>query len=207
MDLGFILDGSGSINHIDAGNWQRLLEWIGQVISRLPEQGTQVGVVVFSIRGELKIRLDEYHTHISLIDAIKTLCYPNDHTNIADGLHTARTQLFNEQNGNRKNVPNIAVLITDGESVNDKGNTIRNAQALHRDGIEIICIGISDAINEDEIRAISSPPHIKDVNYFIRSRFDSLQDLTDTLIERIKESSLELTTHKSSTTNGGNGEY
>ena len=206
LDLGFILDGSGSINHVDAGNWQRLLEWIGQVISRLPEHGTQVGVVVFSTTAELRIKLNEHHTHASLINAINNLYYPSKHTNIADGLHIASTQLFNEQNGDRKNVPNVAVLIADGQSRLDVENTMPNARALHRAGIQIIAIGISNAISEDEIRAISSPPHTKDMNYFLRSGFQSLQDLTDTLAERIKESSKELTTQNTLTTNGDDGE-
>ena len=206
LDLGFIIDGSRSVNDVDPGNWQHLLEWIGQVTSRLPEQGIQVGVVVFSIRGELKIKLNEYNRHVSLMNAINNLNYPSGHTNIADGLRIARTQLFNEQNGDRKNVPNFAVLITDGESVNDKENTIRNAQALHRDGIEIICFGISDAISENETKAISSPPQAKDVNYVLRNDFQSLQDLTDTLAERIKESSVELTTQNTLTTDADNGE-
>ena len=170
------------------------------MISQLPEQSTQVGVVVFSTTAELKIKLNEHHSHDSLIDAIHNLPYPNQDTNIGHGLHVAHTELFNEHNGDRKNVPNLAVLITDGESKIDKENTIWNAEAVRRDGIQIICVGISGAINEDEIRAISSPPHTKGVNYFLRSRFDSLQDLTDTLVERIKESSLELTTQKTSTT-------
>ena len=202
LDVGFILDGSGSVNDADQGNWQRLLQFIVEVIKQLPEQGTQVGVVVFSTEAELRIRLNQHHGRVSLINAIKSLYYPNKKTNIADGLHIARTQLFIEQNGDRKNIPNVAVLITDGDSSIDNENTIPNARALHRDGIKIICIGVSNAISEDEIRAISSPPHIKNENYFIENGFYSLPYLTDTLVEIIKESSLELTTHKSSTTNG-----
>ena len=202
LDLGFILDGSGSINHAHPENWQHLLHFVGDVISQLPEQGTQVGVVVFSETSELRIKLNQHQRQVSLINAIHNLHYPDEQTNIADGLHVARTQLFNEQNGDRKNVPDLAVLITDGRSLIDIKNTIPNAQALKREGIQIICIGISDAIKEDEIRAISSPPHIKDVNYFLRSNFTSLQGLIGTLAEIIKEGPVELTTQ-----NGNNGEY
>ena len=99
------------------------------------------------------------------------------------------------------------MLITDGESTLDKKNTIWNAEAVRRDGIQIICVGISDAIKEYEIRAISSPPHVKDVNYFLRSNFTSLQGLIGTLAEIIKEGPVELTTQTSSTANGNNGEH
>ena len=206
LDVGFILDGSGSINDADPDNWHRLLDFIGKVVRQLPEQGTQVGVVVFSLIAEFRIKLDTYHEHEELIHAINQLHYPGSGTNMPEGLYVARTQLFNERNGDRADAPNVAVLIIDEESIDDTIKTIPYAEELHRDGIRVICVGIGNELNEAEIRAISSPPHKKDKDYFILESFFSLHGFTSTLAENIKQSQVELTTQTDSHSSENKGE-
>ena len=206
LDVGFILDGSGSINDADPNNWGRLIFFICDVISQLPEQGTQVGVVVFSQTADLKIRLKDYHKRDRLLDAVRQLTYPGMDTYTAGGLYVARTQLFNEHNGDRANAPNVAVLITDGESTIDKMKTIPNAQALHRDGIRVICVGIGDGLSEDEIRAVSSPPHEKDVDYFTGKGFYFTETFIHILVESIQQYQMEITTQTNSNSGEKKGE-
>ena len=207
LDVGFILDGSGSINDAGANNWNRLLYFISDVITQLPEQGTQVGVVVFSETAELKIRLNEYHDQDMLLDAVKQLTYPGSHTNTAGGLYVARSQLFHEYCGDRVNASNVAVLITDGVSTINPENTIPNAQALHRDGVRVICVGIGGNISKDEIKAISSPPHEKDKDYFIRKTFDFPESFVTKLVESIKQRQEETYTPSNSPSDENKSEY
>ena len=205
--MGFILDGSGSINDADPNNWSKLLFFIGDIISQLPEQGTQVGVVVFSRIAELRIRLNDYHNREMLLHAVRQLSYPRSDTYTAGGLSVARTHLFYEHYGDRDNASNVAVLITDGESTIDTENTIPNAQGLHRDGIRVICVGIGDGISEEEIRAISSPPHEKDVDYFLRKTFYFPESFVTTLVESIKQRQVEMTTQRNTYSSENTGEY
>ena len=186
LDVGFILDGSGSINKASVYNWDRLRWFIVNVISVLPELGTRVGVVVFGQTADVRIKLNEYHERYLLINAVRSLHYPDGHTNTSGGLYVARTQLFDERNGDRPNASNLAVLITDGVSNVDKEKTIPFAQDLHIEGIRMICIGIINGTGEDEIRAISSPPHLKDIDYFIRKDFYFPEQFISLVEERIK---------------------
>ena len=207
LDVGFILDGSGSINDAGPSNWDHLLFFINDIISQLPEQGTQVGVVVFSRMAELRIRLNDYHNRDMLLDAVRQLTYPGTDTYTSAGLHVARTQLFSERYGDRVNASNVAVLITDGVSTIYPENTIPNAQGLHRDGIRVICVGIGDGICEDEISGISSPPHEKDVDYFIRKTLNFPESFVTTLVESIEQRQVLMTTQRNTYSGENKGEY
>ena len=164
-------------------------------------------MVVFGDRADLEIKLDDFHEHYYLTDAVKKLHYPGFDTFTAGGLHVARTHMFTKHNGDRVNASNVAVLITGGVSTIDQNETIPNAQDLHRDGTRVICIGIGDGISEDELSAISSPPHKKDQDYFIRSDFSSLTEFTSILVERINEAEAITVSQNISNTRGNNGEY
>ena len=48
-----------------------------------------------------------------------------------------RTQQFTEANGDRPGVPNVAILLTDGESTENPENTIPEAADARADGITI----------------------------------------------------------------------
>ena len=177
------------------------------MISQLPEQGTQVGVVVFSRTAELRIRLNEYHDRDMLLDAVQKLTYPGADTHTSAGLHVARTQLFYKYYGDRVNASNVAVLITDGVSTMDTGNIIPHAEDLHRDGIRVICVGIGDKISIAEIRAISSPPHEKDVDYLLRNTFDFPESFISILVESIEQRQVETTTASKTYSGENKGEY
>ena len=98
-------------------------------------------------------------------------------------------------------------IITDGVSTIYPENTIPNAQALHRNGVRVICIGIGDNISIAEIRAISSPPHEKDVDYFIRKSFGFPESFVITLVENIKQRQVETTTQSNSPSDENKSEY
>ena len=163
-------------------------------------------MVVFGSSAELGIKLNKYHEHSNLTDAVKRLEYPGSDTFTAGGLQVAHTHMFTEHNGDRANASNVAILITAGVSTIDQNDTIPNAQDLHRDGIRVICIGIGDGISEDELSAISSPPHKKNKDYFIRSDFSSLAHFTITLAERINEAQA-ITVSRNISNTSDDGEY
>jgi hypothetical protein len=50
LDLGFVIDSSGSIQEKDPGNWDILLKFVRDVINRftIGEQAVRVGAVVYS---------------------------------------------------------------------------------------------------------------------------------------------------------------
>jgi len=55
---------------------------------------------------------------------VSGLSYVGGTTNTADGLRLLRTQIFNVSNGDRLSVPDIAFVITDGQSNVNSSDTI-----------------------------------------------------------------------------------
>ena len=56
------------------------------------------------------------------------------------GLRVAREQCFNLNSGNRRNTPDIALLITDGYATSDVRNTIPEAELLKGAGAHIMTV-------------------------------------------------------------------
>ena len=110
--------------------------------------------------------------------AIEGLRYIRGTTNTGDALKFAREQMFTRGNGDRDNVPNVLVVLTDGGS-NDKEKTITEAVATKVAGIHLISMGIGDWTDKYELVAMASYPY--DRNYIEVDTFGSLDLFTDRL--------------------------
>ena len=51
MDLVFVIDSSGSINKLDTGNWNRVLDFINKVVNRFTvgENAVHIGMVEYRL--------------------------------------------------------------------------------------------------------------------------------------------------------------
>ena len=56
--------------------------------------------------------------------------------------------MFTVANGDRPGVPNIALVMTDGESVIDPQKTVPEAEEARAKGIDMIAIAIGDEVTE-----------------------------------------------------------
>lgn len=186
VDIGFIIDGSGSIRDANPpdgsfDNWRLLLQFVANVIDRLPRIGARVGAVLFSDKGELLFGLNKYHLTASKEAILKT-AYPGSNTNTSGGLWVAQNQLFTVNQGDRPNVPNVAIIITDGKSTFDSQKTIPSAEALRQDGVQVISVGITSSVDANELKAMSSYPHVLGQNYFTSPDFRQLENIINSLI-------------------------
>ena len=141
-----------------------------------------MGAVLFSDRGELLFGLDEYLNLQDARAAILTTRYPGANTNTSGGLYRARVDLFNPNNGDRPNVPNLAIIITDGKSTFDNDKTIPIAEDLRNDGVFLVAVGITNSVDENELKAISSLPQQRDLNYFTSPDFRQLEGIIDNIL-------------------------
>lgn len=101
-------------------------------------------------------KLHRYPTKAGLLSAINNLTYIGGDTATTLGLRAMRTQVFG-LSGDRSNAANIAITITDGnptELVSELNGEIQMAQSQ---GITMVAVGITNAINETVLRSLSSP--------------------------------------------------
>jgi len=65
---------------------------------------------------------------------------------------TLRENVFNPANGDRPDFPNIAIVITDGQSNRNESGTQPAAQLLRNVVDDVFVIGITDEIDHAELR-------------------------------------------------------
>ena len=94
------------------------MQFISMMVGRMRigSQETRVAAVTFSNYAQIRIPLNQYNSLEPLQTAILDLPYSGGRTNTTGALRLARTEVFTEANGDRPNVKNIIVLITDGNT-------------------------------------------------------------------------------------------
>ncbi|CAH1773014.1 unnamed protein product, partial [Owenia fusiformis] len=101
-----------------------------------PDQ-TRVGVITFSSQAHVKFHLDRYKDKLSLHRAIGALEYEYGDTYTGAALSMLRRKMFRHYNGDRPNIQNIAILMTDGESNINTFRTITEARKAKKHDIHI----------------------------------------------------------------------
>lgn len=191
VDLCLIIDSSGSIrdnNPSDGSfdNWGLQLQFLADFVEAfdIGADATQIGAVVFSEQVNLVFSLDQYTDASSIKQAILNLAYLGQTTNTPEGLRVTRTQCF-QGSGDRSDVPNLAVIITDGVPFppNRRDPAIQEANNLKGlPDTSMISIGITDVIDKDLLREMSSSPQIEGQNFFTATSFEALQDIKETVV-------------------------
>jgi len=114
-DIVFVVDESGSIG---TSNFAKMKSFLSQLVSRLDiDSGkTRVGLVTYATTVRTRFNLNAYTTVASVQAAISSLSYSTGNTNTAAALAHVRTSMLTSAAGDRINVPNFVVLLTDGQS-------------------------------------------------------------------------------------------
>ena len=189
MDLVFVLDSSGSIrdNNPQDGsfdNWNLLLQFVANVISNLNigEANTRVGIVKYSFQAENVFYLNTYYDKATMRNVVLGISYMGSDTNTQAGIREMHYTQFRPSNGDRSGVENFAIVITDGVSTISADRTIPEAEAARNDGIRIFTIGITDKVDEEELRLMSSQPQREGETYWRSASFSELTNIVDHLI-------------------------
>ena len=184
VDLCFIVDSSGSIrdnNPVDGSydNWNLQLVFITDLVELfdISPDTTRVGLVVFSDDVQLVFSLDTYTDAESLKAAIRNIPYLNQLTNTQEAFRIAREQCFNVARGDRPGIQNLAIFISDGQPYpyNIRDPAIAEAQLLKDSGAFLIAVGITQDIDLEFLKTVSSSPQIEGQNYFSAPDFTALR--------------------------------
>ena len=182
-DVAFVLDSSGSINDESRGrvdNWQIILGFTRMLTQNLnvgPSK-TRIAVVSFSNKAEVWLHFDSFRgARNEITNAILNIPYDGGNTNTTGGLNVARTQVFSQGRGDRPNVPDIIILLTDGKPTVDTDRLPNEIDLLKRRNIPIIGVGVGPAVDNDFLRRISDHQfHVND--------FNELRTLVQRIIDR-----------------------
>ncbi|KAK3599021.1 hypothetical protein CHS0354_012500 [Potamilus streckersoni] len=171
VDFVYILDASTSVTDV---NFAKMLDFCKQLLEEadIDNGNVQVGVVVYSSDVRIEFHLNKYKTKSDVMDAIGRIKYTYGSTNTADGLKTMREQMFSFRNGDRPDIPNVAIILTDGVSNINARRTIPEAEQARAEGIHIYAIGIGLS-DTRELDAIASTP--ASANSFSVRTFDELK--------------------------------
>ena len=191
VDLCFVIDSSGSIrdNNPPGGqpdNWELQLQFLVNLVNAftIGPDATRVGAIVFSEEVILEFTLSQYDNAREISEALRATPYLGQTTNTPEALRQTRLQCFNTANGDRRNVPNLAIVVTDGVPHPPERRTpaLDEATALKNTGADIISIGITTNIDEDFLKGMSSAPQLEGRNYFTATDFGVLNEIQKTVV-------------------------
>jgi len=183
-DIVFVLDSSGSIrdqNPSDGSydNWNLILSFVVRVVENLDigTDASRVGLVVYSNAATHRFYLNTYFDKAELIAQVRATPYIGGTTNTSGGLRLMTNEQFIASRGDRPNINNVAIVITDGESNEDVERVIPDARAAERRGIKVFAIGITNAVNTQELANISSTPQRINQNWWTSPEFTTLNQI------------------------------
>ncbi len=201
VDMCLVIDNSGSLrdrNPSDGSydNWALQLGFLTGLVRGfdIGLNSTRVGAVTFSTYAAVAFELNTYGTAEEISQAILSLPYSGQLSNTAAGFRATRTQCFNVANGDRPSVPNLAVIATDGvpfisqnvtANIELRNLSLDESRALRDSGATSVVVGITDVVDHDFLRGISSPPQEEGKNYFYVQNFVVLDSILDTVVQAI----------------------
>lgn len=179
-DIFFVLDHSSSLK--TEGNFNKTLNFVTGVIDYLhvsPTE-TQVGALKFSNIPEMQFHLTDYTDKQDVASAVSRIKWKGGNTFLDKALRMLRTEGLNKAYGSRENVPQIAVIITDGVST-DPYATKLELKRLHTLNYILFAIGVGPDRNPEELARIANNPN----NVFEVESLNGLQAIRESLVTRI----------------------
>ena len=177
VDLGFLIDGSGSIEFYGQGNFKRCLDFVKKMVAvfNIGKNKSHVGVVTFSSNPELQFNFNKYYDMGSINLAIDSITYPNQSTLTGKALTFTKSELFTKSA--RAGTPHLLIVMTDGASSDPVSQP---AKSLRDSGVTIYSIGIGKNFELQQLQEMASDP---DSDHVFTADFTQL----DSLVGRIKQ--------------------
>ena len=184
INVGFLMDGSASMDLSGAGHFNRTLEFVKGVIEQfdISKKRANVGLAVFSSDFHLVFNFDDYYNSSAAVATTSNVSYPNEGRKIGKALNYARNKMF-LRSKLRKDASNYLVFITTGSSY----DLIKTpAKDLRDRNVTIFAIGVGNDYDKTELMEISG-----DSKRVFETSFDRLNDIKEELKRQICLSTLQ----------------
>ncbi|XP_043396756.1 collagen alpha-6(VI) chain isoform X2 [Chelonia mydas] len=183
LDVVFVIDGSGSISPLQ---YQTMKDFMIALVKKsdVAPDRVQFGAVKYSDEPETFFYLNEYTAKSEIVEAIQNDITKGGSTYTAKAIDYSEA-LFAQKHGSRKSkgVPQILIVITDGES-HDKAQLADTAKRLRDNGIIIYAVGIEGA-KPDELLAMAG----SEDKYYYVGTFEGLKNTSVAISEKICDDS------------------
>ena len=179
INVGFLIDGSASMDLSGRGHFNKTLEFVKGLIEYLDvsKERAHVGLAIFSSEVYQVFNFDDYHNSTGAVAAVNNAPFPNEGRHIGKALNSVRHKMFSSTTL-RKDVSNYLVLLTTGSSY----DLVRTpAKTLRDKNVTIFAVGVGDDYDEDELEEISG----NDGDQVYGTSFDGLKDLKKELKKQI----------------------
>ena len=175
----FVVDGSGSIENPQKGNFQRAKDFIIEIVKsfNIGKEATQVALVLYNNEPEVVFKFKYKFDEIE--EEIQDMKHPGGGTKTGKALDKVRNDVFKKLKKEREDLPKVVVVVTDGRS---QDNVSVPAQQLRDDGATIISLGVGCCFDEDELNEMASDP---DEKHVLEASFSELDKFKDAMKEQI----------------------
>ena len=119
---------------------------------------TRISVIRFSFFADVIFYLDSFSNVDDMIRNITAMDFIGSETNTSGALRVMNDIVFTPSHGDRPDIHNIGIVITDGQSNANQSGTIPEAVRAKNNGVRMFVIGLTNQINADELQAMSSQP-------------------------------------------------
>ena len=177
-----MLDSSGSVGE---DNFQHMKTFIKDIVQSIDVESCdyRFGALKFGSSPFVQFNLLDHNNKAKVLSAIDNIGYSYGFTATSDALKVVRSRMFLSEMGDRPEVRNIAVLLTDGlENVRTRG-TMKEVMMASREGIQIVPIGIAVG-REQELRGMAGDPQ---KGTFFTPSFQQLTNLTTEVVDYLVE--------------------
>ncbi|CAH3172036.1 unnamed protein product [Porites lobata] len=181
LDVGIIIDGSGSVGK---ANFQKGKEFVKSLISHfiISTKATHFGVITYSTYAKLEFDFanTKYYEIVELKKRVMEITYPGKWTRTDRALEMAAQKLFTDAGGDRKDKPNVLIVLTDGKTNRGSKPYPEVLRPLQERGVRTVAVGIGHGINRRELRQIA----MSDDQYVVQvSDFDALKDKLQMILD------------------------
>ncbi|KAM7421652.1 hypothetical protein PAMA_015686 [Pampus argenteus] len=154
-DIVFLVDGSSSIGD---SNFTEIQEFLRNMITGLDigRDKVRLGLAQYSDEPYQEFLLKDHMDKKSLLDQVDNLTYRGGGTQTGKAIKFLQDKYFTPNAGSRASlrVPQIAVVITDGDSAD---NVTEPAQQLRKHGVIVFAIRVGN-VNLKELQSIANRP-------------------------------------------------
>lgn len=157
LDIAFVFDLSGTVTD-NTAKLQFLKDFAKDVImdSDVDSGNARFALVVYTNSASIVFQLSAYSTAADMINAIDSIPVQGGGTNTGGAIETLHKVVFTNYYGDRIDVPNIAIIVTDGKSDNNS-YTVEQANIARAAGIHMLTVGVG-MVDTSELYQITSSP-------------------------------------------------